>query len=774
MTAHADKRIAFTVGALSFGILVMELAVSRLSVFYLDYGSSFLAIPLTLFGLAIGSLHVHLGKYTLDRFKLFRHIIYLLCASAISLAVVFFLFSSFYPIERNLTRGGSFLSGLWRTLIFSGAFIPTFYVSGKILTVIFTKYKRQIGQLYGIDLLAAGAACLVTPFFLHFLDLPYLIFLYLAVLAVNAAILLDGRRTKLLTLCSLLLACGTVTVGLGVLEEEYDFSKVARVPKDGTVSEIAHRWNEYSRVSLLRVEPHNRAWKAYRIIHDNGESNVWVSPFRDGAVASRNRRNLTYLPFLIGSDATDVLVMFAGCGAQMLDFYHFTKGAAHIDGVEINPLVKEFALHPELESYRLKEFYALPNVELHIKEGRRFLAGTNKHYDVIYAASDSATSQYKSGHSRKYLDTAEAVTRYVEMLRDGGIIVFKSKPAWPKIALLREALAKQGLTDFPNSIIVLSDEKHHDDAVMHHTIVKKDGFSPDQVKRITEHYPQKRIMYAPGARNIKAFEHFIVDGDSSLVPAGYKIDATDDAPYIHLVDFENYSVSPSEKVLRSWTRQRSWTRISTMLMISALATMIIAGLYCFTRRSMPGVAVFGYLLISGIAYMVCEVVFIGKLELFLDNPLYSMALLISVFLGTNGLGSIAVKRVSRVISMRVYPIVVAGVVLVSLVFAALANQYLLASHFVLKIVLAIVFIAPVGFCLGVFYPYAVLWLDRSGHARAIPVTYGISTLSSVMGATYAMTLIINIGYSAVLVQAALAYAALGLFLLVVLRPKVTA
>jgi hypothetical protein len=56
-------------------------------------------------------------------------------------------------------------------------------------------------------------------------------------------------------------------------------------------------------------------------------------------------------------------------------------------------------------------------------------------------------------------------------------------------------------------------------------------------------------------------------------------------------------------------------------------------------------------------------------------------------------------------------------------------------------------VGPVGVSLGLFYPFVVTWLTDHDRSEAVPVTYGISTLSSVAGATYGMMMIINLGYA---------------------------
>ncbi len=76
---------------------------------------------------------------------------------------------------------------------------------------------------------------------------------------------------------------------------------------------------------------------------------------------------------------------------------------------------------------------------------------------------------------------------------------------------------------------------------------------------------------------------------------------------------------------------------------------------------------------------------------------------------------------------------------------------------VIKIPITIIMIAPAAFCLGLFYPYVVTWLNERNKVQTIPITYGLSTLSSVAGATYAMTMIINFGYTIIIYQAIVGY-----------------
>jgi hypothetical protein len=757
------KKAPFTVFAVSFCALVMELAISRLSVFYLDYGSSFLAIPLTLLGLAIGSLHVHLRPETMEKFQVRRALFSLILTSFLAFALVFLLFSSVFSFDRNLiTEAPQLLFG--KILAFTLAFLPPFYVAGRILTILFTQNREQIGTIYGADMFGAALAGFAVPLLFHFLDLPYLILFFFTVLAFSMSLYISSYPKNVFTFLLIFAFCFLLVKGLSFLEGRYDLSYLLG-KREGKVSELVRGWNEYSRVSLLRLEDTSGQATGYRIIHDNAESNVVVKPFT-GQDDLREHHYLTYIPFVTGQPVEDVLVMFAGCGAQMVEFYQFSNGKARVDGVEINPLVKVFAEKtPELRNFRLAEFYALPNVNLFIQEGRQFLIHNQDTYDVIYAASDAATAQYKTGHSRKYLDTYEAAGQYLDHLKPGGMLIFQDKPAWPKLHLLRRTFEDRELKNFDHAVIILSNYAYSPELPWQHTLVKPDGFTAEEVAAIRTHFPERKLLYAPFvADSHPDFLEFFAGGNATSAPVFYNLNATDDRPFYYRLDFAGYKPVPSASMLKSGLAFASWMKIQTLLVIMLIPVLIFVLLYLFSGKKMPPFQVFVYLFLSGFVYMLVQIVFIGKLELFLENPLYSMALLISIFLLTNAIGSRWVEKLQGRVPVRYFPLIAAGVILVSLLMAHLCTHFLLGTPLILKILMVFLIISPVGISLGFFYPYAVIWLNRLKRVESIPVTYGISTLSSVMGATYAMTMIVNFGYTNILLQAVAGYLLLSGFL----------
>jgi hypothetical protein len=746
------RRAFMIVFVLAFSTLMVELLLSRMAVFYITGANSFLAIPLTLFGLAVGSLRVHLGKTPVERVDLGRNLIWMAATGFGAFVTAFLVFSQFFPIT-HISEAAT-AQQVVKTAIFVLVFLPPFYFVGKILTTLYAVHRAVIGRLYGLDLIGAALGCFVTPVLLHYVDLPYLIFIVLLGMTAVTAVWLGRGRPKVVA--AFVVAAFAFLPLLVWLEGGYDMSHLTRYAKLGKIEELAHKWNEYSRVSLLRITPEAAdAEPIFKIIHNNAESNVNVGKFDPGNMRGIDRRH--QLPTLLGRPQDRVLVMFAGCGLQMLEFNELGAGRDYLVGVEINPLVIELAVDaPELVSYRLDEFFALPYVEMHAAEGRAFLDNDPRTYDVIYAGSDAATTKYLTGHTRKYLDTTEAMKAYLDHLSDDGLLMFVCQPALHKIASLRAIFREQRKELLGNHLVVIGDRFDGCATV----VFSKKGFSKRERAIVREQFGE-RLSWLPGGRdNNEQVRQAIRKGAA----VGQQL-VTDDRPFTRMLDFDGFTLLPDARTMGNFRYYASWTKILAMILVGGLFVLVIGGLYV-GRAKMPPVGMMIYLVVTGFCYMMVEVTFIARLELFLENPLYSMSLLLSIFLLTNAAGSMLYQRFGKHLNMTLVPAAVAGLVLVTLfaLMAIIGNR--LGLPLPVKILLTILVTSPVGVALGLFYPYVVTWLADNGHADRVPITYGVSTLSSVAGATYAMTMIIDFGYASMIYQAAIGYLALTAIMLI--------
>ena len=130
------------------------------------------------------------------------------------------------------------------------------------------------------------------------------------------------------------------------------------------------------------------------------------------------------LPHLINRDAgqkpfADVLIIGAGSGNDVSRALAW--GAAHVDAVEIDPVIQRLGRqnHPDHP-------YGDSRVTVHLNDGRNFLRKSTKQYDlIVYALVDSLVlhSSHSNIRLESYLFTKQAMDDVQRRLKPGGVFV---------------------------------------------------------------------------------------------------------------------------------------------------------------------------------------------------------------------------------------------------------------------------------------------------------------------------------------------------------------
>lgn len=748
----------------AFFTLMFELIISKVANFHLDFRNSYLALPITFLGLSIGSLHVHFSTKLRENFDIRRNLYLLGGVVFVTFFIIFIIFTEFFAIAGVGGYDLHIPMLVAKSFFFVAVFILPFYVFGRILTLCFNMQKEDIGHIYGLDFLGAALACLVTPILFHFVNLPAVIITLLATISMLVILM---SRVNLLTRILMTVVLGFLNLGFYVaidkMEGNIEYLYWTTMDDPPETVEIANRWNEFSRVQLVEFRWKDASRNYYKIIHDNARSNVHVRPYVPGVTKQPKVLDALEAPYIMGHDPKEILVIFAGCGAEMLEFNEYSAGKANITGIEINRACADLVVEAEeLSSYRLAEFYELPNIDLRFEEGRSFIELTEKKYDTIFVGSSAPTALAFTGHTRKYLYTKESLSRYLDILSEDGVLLFNHQPTRDTLEMFKLIFLEQGRDDFENCVILLQSSE----GAMRGSpdlLVKPSGFSPEEVQKLatfSANAPQM-IQYAPHFNRISPnAKKDIID------PVDFTRVATDDKPFIYEMNFTGYTLIPSAEDMKNAAYYMSWMRVTAMIALCAVTLFFII-ISQFTRkeRRIP-FAILTYLLITGFIYLLVEVAFIAKLELFLQNALVSMASVITIFLLTSGLGSWSYKKVAGRLGMIVFP-VLAGV---TVLLCTLALNYLVPKMMDLplmgRLLVTALTVSPVGWLLGMFYPYSVDCLVRHNKGEAVPITYGISTLSSVIGASYAMVFMIVLGFNELLWQGVVLYFVLAALILV--------
>ena len=770
----------FLVGLLC---LMVELLHARMLAFFLGSISNFLAIPVSLFGLALGSLLVHRER-KVDNVESqgARRLIAILQALVLPvLAVAFVGFfavaNTFFPVIHVSLENP--YGDAARLLAYAGIFLPSYAIFGALLALYFDEGAQRIGRLYFFDLAGAASGCLLAPLVLTWAGLPPAIMTVLfGALALLAATPLARRR----------LAVGAGAAGLcvvaflawrgSVFEEHPDVARLSRYvlgdhARDAMV-EVRVRWNDLARTSLMRADAGdanvNANAEAWGIVQDDGISNVKVARWDPAATpADILPASLHHtLPFLMGHEPAHILVLFAGVGRDMIELDAMAQGRADITGVELNPAVTDLVREPLLAGMNLRAFHARPNMHLVAREGRDFLDNDRGRYDLLFVATNGATNSGRTGHTRKFLDTTEAMASYLDHLAPGtgSMIVFVNQPVIHKAESLRLLFAERGLGDFGKAVFAFgAPETRGQDSM----IVKPSGLTPDEIaaierKVVSWPHPRK-VLYAPSGAGEPRFVDAILGRTRGPL-------VTDDRPFVHEVSWRNFELLPAKARFVDQLYASSWIKVFTILLFGVVSVAVMAflglGLRRGRERRVPWPWVL-YFFVAGLSYMCVEIGLIAKAELFLGSPLYAVAVILALFLASNGLGAYLQDRlrVFRGPAMLVPPTVAA--VAWGVLATHLCNARLLSLPLPIKIFCVALSVVPAGTLLGMFYPLGVKSVVDAGHRAVVPATYAMATLSSVWGASWAMTAITNLGFSAVILMGAAGYALTGALVLVARR-----
>jgi SAM-dependent methyltransferase len=147
----------------------------------------------------------------------------------------------------------------------------------------------------------------------------------------------------------------------------------------------------------------------------NGVPHQFMAPARSKLEKAGELYGAPYLR-TAGNTLEDVLIVGAGSGSDVA--IALSKGAKHIDAVDIDPRIMQIG-----KQFNLDHPYDDPRVTRHVNDGRAFLERTDKKYDLIlFALPDSLTLVSGASQIRleSFLFTREALESVRSKLKPGG------------------------------------------------------------------------------------------------------------------------------------------------------------------------------------------------------------------------------------------------------------------------------------------------------------------------------------------------------------------
>jgi hypothetical protein len=767
--APMGNRLVAAVFLIGFVSLGYELLQVRMLSFFLGSISNFLAIPVALFGLALGSMYCHF-IHRGDARRLVSRCLLLVFPVLAAVLIAFFAIANglFHEVHVTFSQPGENVA---RLLVYSALFLPPYFLFGALLSSIFAMNAARIGRLYFFDLSGAALGCFAVPLLFTYTDLPVVILSLLASALLLALASAAPRRAVVFGVCLAAFAgIVALTVTGTVFRERPDIPILAKrmmSPKSfDRYEEVAARWNDVARTSLIRgyrIDDVDAETPEYIVVQDDGISNVYVRGYDPGlsrdSVMQRSRFAHAF-PFALGIRPRNILVMFAGTGRDMVLLDALAERRARITGVELNRAVVDFAFSPVLRPLRLGEFLSRDGIRLVAREGRDFLNNSTEKFDLVFVATNGSVHATRTGHTRKYLDTYQAMGAYLDHLAPDGALFFWNQPVEHKVVSLGRLLAERKLGD-PGSAMYAYGAAGSD--TLRCLLVKPAGFSRSELEALRAHHrgadAKRALLYAPGGRGTPRFKAIVGGRDVPDLP---REPITDNDPFTNKVELSRFSLVPDESFSHDLKYSSDWIKVFTVILLAFVSLVVIAALrFLGSRDRRLPLPWFAYFFVSGLGYMGVEIGLIGKIELFMGNPLYAVAVILAVFLLSNALGAFLQDKYRVMRGWKTLLGYTSVAVLWSVTGATICNSFFLSIPLPLKIVAVAAAVGPAGIFLGMYYPFGVSTLVGAGRTPMVPATYAIATLSSVVSSAAAMTAITIVGFSSVILLGALCYAAVA-------------
>jgi len=207
--------------------------------------------------------------------------------------------------------------------------------------------------------------------------------------------------------------------------------------------------------------------------------------------------------------------------------------------------------------------------------------------------------------------------------------------------------------------------------------------------------------------------------------------------------------------------------LSTLLVSVAFGLLIIlipvVGRWRDLFRGRQGTfGIIVYYACLGMGYMLVEIYLIQRLSYFLADPIFSVSIVVTSMLIISALGSLYASRFAsrKAFIVRAAVLGVAASLLFYIFLLPTLIDNLIALPLGFKLVLALLFIAPAAFFMGIPFPTGLSALE-SGRARLLPWALGMNGALSVTGAVASKVLSVSYGFPVVLAMAIVLYLIVG-------------
>ena len=671
--------------------------------------------------------------------------------------------------------------------------LTPFSMTGFIIALLLLVFKDTSNRLYAADLVGAGIGCIIVVPFFPLMGASGLYFLC-GVLGAAAAILFSYRSSRRITSIAgllLLLFLAISPFAQRVYPVQTHCSKRARLGHFEAGYIERSMWSLLSKIEVAIVPDHDSGMLWF----DGGMMESAIDRFGgDFDKEDRRIRGANSVAYRL-KPRRNVLIIAPAGGRELRAA--LTWGAEKVTGVELDYSVVRL-VRDELNDY-LGGIFRDNRVTLVNDEGRSFIRRSAEKYDTIQMISAYSVTAVQSGAvdlASFYLMTVEAFHDYIDHLTDDGVLSISRDMTLKLFFTGWKALEDKGFDPADKIVLLLND----DSTLGRNTILLKTRpFEEDELNTIKEICLAKNmpINYAPSSlmkavdripelgseiKTRRLIEEFVAtprqDRQKFYDSFPYRVSpVVDDNPFFNnfrylLRDMANNPDRLTDE-LKDYTEKTWYLPYLPIGYVAHLVVLAEAAVFALLFLVFPlwkfrseGVRLrwqrwsMCYFLSLGLGFIWIEIVLLKKFILFLGNPVYSITVVLFSMLVFAGLGSLFSERLGGTIDRNLSLVgtaLVLMVLLIALVYPAIFHHSL-GFSFPLRIWVAVLLIAPVGFVLGIPFPIGLKFLGESG-PDSIPWAWAMNGYATVIGVSMSSLVAVQTGFAVLL------YISLGIYLL---------
>ncbi len=781
-------RLGAAVCLLSFGVLTVEICLTRIFSFTITYHFAYLTIAVALLG--FGSAGSVLAAYP----ELFgstrrRFVISTSAASVSSVAALAFTAAvRFDPIAIGSNPQALAILALYYVVVT----VP-FFFAGLAVATVFTCRPERIGTLYAWDLLGAALGCAVSVPIIWQIETPAAV--SSGALAIGAAALLlcagDGRlRRGVLSSLVFTLIAGVAVSGYVTFSPSPGKFLSNFLASPG-VNHLFKRWTPINRVDAVGWNAHAGSWRGsyavsgvspryrgrgpeFRMVGYDGGSFAVMYQWNGGdRELDLFRHHVMAAPYRL-LDEPRTLIIGLGGGADALA--GVANGVGPMIGLELNPVTVDLGKNA-FEEFNGGLFNS-PRLEVIPAEARHWVESHPQRFDLIVLNSIDTLAALSSGAyvlAESYLYTVEAFNRYLDHLDEGGIFALFSFDnngvAGPTFIILRyletlrRALLSRGVRNPGRNLAVFAGSE---DTPLVATLVKKSGFTQEDVEALDAFADSQGFRFwqhplRPVDHQVSRYLNASSEEQTRFREEHYlRLDAvTDASPFFF--NFYKWRSLLRRDPRDSGTTPATGQRMLLAMLAQAVLFSIVLILWPLRRlprdrMSKRPSALLLYFAALGIGFIFIEISLMQRFVLFLGYPTYSLSVVLFSLLTFTGLGSAITGKIP---SVSARPAQIAAVLLamglaVFMLVAPGLFEANLAQSLERRILLSVLLIAPLGLILGTFFPLGIRLIQATDR-RLVPWAWAVNGCSTVIGTILATMLAMAYGFDFVMLLALATY-----------------